>query len=327
MSLSFAGLQVAAAPADVPEVIRALRALPAVVLAAALAAGMTGAPSPAAAAAPTAPAGVPGTDAQPTWPITAAFTYGWGQSRARATPLLGSDDTRSPAVARRHVATMRYMGMEAGISSWWGVGSASDSRIPNQLRAADGTPFRWALYYELEGPQYPDPSPAKIRSDLSYLKKAYGADPSYLRIGGRPVLFVWAGPTDRCGMNARWRAANTLGFHVVLKRFQGFAACPDQPQSWHDYGPASRVLDNRPWSFSVSPGFWSVGEPRPRLARDPAAWHTALKRMRASGARWQLVTTLNEWGEGTAVEAAVQWRSWTGHGRYADLSHATYGSR
>ena len=31
--------------------------------------------------------------------------------------------------------------------------------------------------------------------------------------------------------------------------------------------------------------------------------------------------------EGTAVEAAVQWRSWTGHGRYADLSHATYGAR
>ncbi len=49
--------------------------------------------------------------------------------------------------------------------------------------------------------------------------------------------------------------------------------------------------------------------------------------MKASGARWQLVTTLNEWGEGTAVEAAVQWRSWTGQGRYADLSHITYGAR
>jgi hypothetical protein len=322
VSLSCADLQAAAAPAEASGVIRALRVLPAVVLAAALAVGLAAAPAPAA-----APPSVPVADVQPTWPITAAFTYGWGQSRSQATPLLGSDDTRSLAVAERHVATMRYMGMEAGISSWWGVGSASDVRIPNQLRAADGTPFRWALYYELEGPQYPDPSPAKIRSDLAHIRRAYGADPSYLRIGGKPVLFVWAGPGDRCGMNARWRAANTLGFHVVLKRFQSFASCPDQPQSWHDYGPATRVLDNRPWSVSVSPGFWSVGEARPRLARDPAAWHAALKSMKASGARWQLVTTLNEWGEGTAVEAAVQWRSWTGHGRYADLSHATYGSR
>ena len=220
------------------EVLRVLRALPATVLATVLATAL--------AAGPGAPDAGPeqscldrSLTSQPTWPITAAFTYGWGQGRARATPLLGTDDTRFPAVARRHVATMRYMGMEAGISSWWGVGSASDQRIPNQLRAADGTPFRWALYYELEGPQYPDPSPAKIRADLTYVKKAYGADRSYLRVGGKPVLFVWAGPNDRCGMNARWRAANTLGFHVVLKRFQHFATCPDQPQSWHDYGPAT----------------------------------------------------------------------------------------
>jgi hypothetical protein len=141
------------------------------------------------------------------------------------------------------------------------------------------------------------------------------------------VLFVWAGPNDGCGMAARWRAANTLGFHVVLKRFSGFARCADQPQSWHDYGPATRFLDNRPWSVSVSPGYDSVGETRPRLARDPAAWHLALRRMKASGARWQLVTTFNEWGEGTAVEAARQWTSWTGRGRYADLSWTTYGSR
>ena len=126
--------------------IRALRLLPAVVLAGALAVGLSAPPSPAHAAAPAAPAAPAVRDVQPTWPITAAFTYGWGQSRSRATPLLGSDDTRSLAVAKRHVATMRYMGMEAGISSWWGVGSASDQRIPNQLRAADGTPFRWALY-------------------------------------------------------------------------------------------------------------------------------------------------------------------------------------
>ncbi len=310
---------------------RALRVLPALVLSSALALGAAASPGPSSAVAPgqqgLPAAAVPVADVQPTWPITAAFYYGWGQARSRATPLYGTDDSIYPAVARRHVATMRFMGMQAGISSWWGAGSPSDRRVPNQLRAADRTPFRWALYYELEGPQYPDPSPAKIRSDLAYLRQAYGADPSYLRIGGRPVLFVWAGPTDGCGMNARWRAANTLGFHVVLKRFQNFARCADQPQSWHDYGPASRFLDNRPWSVSVSPGFDSVGESRPRLARDPAAWHLALRRMKASGARWQLVTTFNEWGEGTAVEAAHQWTSWTGRGRYADLSWATYGSR
>ena len=299
---------------------RVLRLLPALVLTAGL--GLAGAGAPAAPAA----AATPVADRQPSFPITAAFYYGWG-GKSRFTPLYGSDDTIRPGVAKRHVDTMRYMGMEAGISSWWGAGSPSDRRIPYQLRAADGTPFRWSLYYELEGPQYADPSVAKIRADLAYLKRTYAGDRNYLRVGGKPVLFVWAGPNDGCGMASRWRQANTLGFYVVLKRFYGFRACSAQPVSWHDYGPASRILDNRPWSYSVSPGFYSVNEARPRLARDPAAWHTALKRMKASGARWQLVTTFNEWGEGTAAEAATQWRSWTGRGRYADLSHITFGPR
>jgi hypothetical protein len=298
---------------------RVLRLLPALALVAAGLGLPAGAPP-----APPVPTPVPVADAQPSFPITAAFYYGWGQTNTRFTPLHGTDDTLHPSVARRHVETMRFMGMEAGISSWWGAGSPSDRRIPNQLRAADGTPFRWSLYYELEGPQYPDPSVAKIRADLAYLQSRYAGDRSYLRIGGKPVLFVWAGPEDGCAMASRWKAADTLGFYVVLKRFYRSSSCAAQPVSWHDYGPASRVLDNRPWSYSISPGFSSAGEARPRLARSLAAWRTALAQMKASGARWQLITTFNEWGEGTAVEAAAQWRSRSGHGRYADLAHDTY---
>jgi hypothetical protein len=34
----------------------------------------------------------------------------------------------------------------------------------------------------------------------------------------------------------------------------------------------------------------------------------SIARMNASGARWQLITTYNEWGEGTAVESATSCR-------------------
>jgi hypothetical protein len=40
--------------------------------------------------------------------------------------------------------------------------------------------------------------------------------------------------------------------------------------------------------------------------------------MIASGAHWHLVTSFNEWGEGTAVESATQWPSPSGHGVYLD---------
>jgi hypothetical protein len=43
--------------------------------------------------------------------------------------------------------------------------------------------------------------------------------------------------------------------------------------------------------------------------------------MIASRARWQLITTFNEWGEGTAVESAREWRSSSGYGAYLDILH------
>jgi hypothetical protein len=113
-------------------------------------------------------------------------------------------------------------------------------------------------------------------------------------------------------MASRWKQAQALfagqgggGVYVVLKVFQGYRTAPDQPDSWHQYGPAAAYDSQLPHSVSVSPGFWKVGE-SPRLARDPARFEADVRRMAASGAAWQLVTTWNEWGEGTSVEPADQ---------------------
>ena len=43
--------------------------------------------------------------------------------------------------------------------------------------------------------------------------------------------------------------------------------------------------------------------------------------MVASHAYLQLVTTVNEWGEGTAVESAREWATPSGHGAYLDALH------
>ena len=44
--------------------------------------------------------------------------------------------------------------------------------------------------------------------------------------------------------------------------------------------------------------------------------------MVASLEKWQLVTTFNEWGEGTSVESAQEWGSTSGYGQYLDVLHA-----
>ena len=52
-----------------------------------------------------------------------------------------------------------------------------------------------------------------------------------------------------------------------------------------------------------------------------ARWQQNVRDMVASGAPLQLVTTFNEWGEGTAVERRQEWASASGYGAYLDALH------
>ena len=148
------------------------------------------------------------------FPIQAAFYYpwfaeAWNQQGYNPfswfTPTLGYYGTS--AVAAQHVTSMQGAGIRAGIASWWGQGSTTDGRIPTLLSVAGS--FRWTLYYEQEGSS--DPSIAQINSDLTYIGAHYSSNTSYLRVAGKPVIFVYAGGGDGCGMADRWKAANTAG--------------------------------------------------------------------------------------------------------------------
>jgi len=268
-----------------------------------------------------------GGDVQPSLPIRAAFYYPWfpetwGPSGDRFTnyhPTIGWYDSSDVGVVSQHIAAMQYGGIQAGIASWWGQGSKTDQRIPTLLRAADGTAFRWSLYYE--GEAQGDPTVSTLHDDLTYIVNHYGNDPSFLRIDGRPVVFVYADGSDGCAMASRWAQANTMHAYVVLKVFSGYKTCADQPAGWHQYGPASATSDMSPYSYTISPGFWKKGESAPRLTRDLSRWQNQVAAMASSRAEFQLVTTFNEWGEGTAVESAGEWSSASGYGKFLDVLH------
>ena len=204
--------------------------------------------------------------------------------------------------------------IEVAISSWWGQGDRTDDNfgfILKDVMKRSENPYpnlRWALYYEAESNS--DPSVAQIVSDLDYIADQYAAEPGYLKIGGKPVIFVYSAGGDGVDTAKRWNEAKALAklpFYVVLKVFSGYKTISPQPDSWHQYGPATRASDQSPYSFSVSPGFWyDSGGEAPRLGRDLAEFRTAVSQMVAANAAWKLVTTWNEWGEGTAVEPGEQ---------------------
>ncbi len=256
---------------------------------------------------------------QPSAPITAAFFYPWFPNAwdqgvfpfTNYTPTLGWYDSADPNTIDTQLALASQAGLDAFIASWWGPGHHTDKAMPALLdttvRSGSSAPdLRWTVYYEEEGQS--DPSPARIVEDLRYLKTNYFDHPGFLRIDGKPVVFVWADPGDGASMADRWaRAKADFGgdIHVVLKVFSGYRDVASKADSWHQYGPASPYQEHLPHSAVVSPGFWLKGQ-GPRLDRDLARFKADAQRVKDSGAFWQLVTSWNEWGEGTSVEPATQ---------------------
>ena len=82
------------------------------------------------------------------------------------------------------------------ISSWWGQGQHTDSAFQHIISRSErtGSPYpdlRWAAYYEQEG--FGDPSVSQIVSDLQYLSTNLFGHSGYMRVGGKPVVFVYGG--------------------------------------------------------------------------------------------------------------------------------------
>lgn len=266
-------------------------------------------------------------------PITAAFYYPWYPETWYAdqhyTPSLGLYSSDDEAVEQKHIAEMKYAGIDAGILSWWGQGSKPDSRVSSYLAAGAAQGFPLSVYYELESTG--DPSVAQLQNDLTYLHSRYATNPDWLRINAngasRPVIFVYADSNDGCGMADRWKQATAgTDWYYVLKVFSGYQSCVSQPSSWHQYAPASAADSQGSYSFTISPGFWLHGASSPLLTRDPARWAQSVASMKASPAQWHLITTFNEWGEGTSVEPDTSaWRSSSGFGTYLDALHNQLG--
>jgi hypothetical protein len=263
-----------------------------------------------------------------TFPIRAAFYYPWFPQSWKQSgmdpfthyrPTLGFYSQDDTAVVQQQIAAMQYGKIQLGIASWWGQGHYTDQRFGELLQAGEKAGFYWAVYIESEGQG--DPSVESIRADLQYIHDVYSISPAYLKIGGRFLVFVYADPKDGCNMVDRWTQANNAGAYLVLKVFSGYRYCANQPDGWHQYAPVGSQKTAGKFSFTISPGFWKATEPQPRLARNLQHWDAVIQSMLASHANFQLITTFNEWGEGTAVESAQGWESPSGFGLYLDALH------
>jgi hypothetical protein len=294
------------------------------------AAGLSVAASPA-----TAPVATLAGTPQPAFPITAAFYYPWypetwtvNGAHVFYHPSLGYYTSTDVSTQQAHIRALQYAGMKASISSWWGPGHYSDTRLKQlmQTTIGMGSPLKWAVYYENEG--YGNPTVAQLAADLAYIRDSLATSSAYLKVGGKFVVFVYNADDTTCDVATRWKQANDqLGdpAYIDLKVFMGYRNCASQPSSWHQYGPNAPADDQPGYSYSIAPGFWRADAQSPLLARDPVRWKSNVAALAASADPWKLVTTFNEWTEGTAVESAGEWSSTSGYGTYLDALHAALG--
>lgn len=242
-------------------------------------------------------------------------------------PVNGPYDSRDPAVIRRQIQEARAAGLDGFIVSWWGLESEEDLTFRVMLDVAAHEGFLLTIYYETG--ELWRRGGRRVATDLEAVLDRYGSHPAFLRVQGTPVIFLYAVHRLRIPV---WeyilRRLHTGGRRAVLigdsirqgwlERFDGlhyYSPLPFLVKGTPPIGTAQRwsMLARHarlPFAAAVSPGFddRTIRRPGALVERRDGAlyeetWHAAL----SVEPDWVLVSSWNEWHEGTEVEPSVEY--------------------
>jgi glycoprotein endo-alpha-1,2-mannosidase len=255
-------------------------------------------------------------------------------------PEYGAYDSHDPALIERQVVAARAAGITGFIASWWGRGSFEDKGIALLLELAAKHQLTVSAYYEkIEGDDEASRTKSAI-ADLDYLLKQYGSSKAWLRADGKPVIFVYGRALNALPPSA-WREViaqvrrdNPGGIALFCDSFKpAYVAQFDGASTYNITGQTQHKTpaEAAAWAHvtypemvagaqgkistvTVIPGYDDshVGrsEPRPVTDRYGGEMYRALWQ-EAISARpdWVLITSWNEWHEGSELEPSVQYGS------------------
>jgi hypothetical protein len=266
--------------------------------------------------------------------LVLAFYYAWFDLTTWQKPL--SDQpaqpyaSTDPAAIERHVAEAQRAGIDGFVQSWYGPQVENNQTETNFARLLDISAqhgFRAAVDLEVTSPFFH--STTDVVNALNYLLTVHAQRPAYLRVGGRPVIFFWRQgqysvetwasiraqvDPDRTSI---WIAEGTDlsylgpfdGLHLYSVAWSAdpagvLAGWGDRVREW---GAAQGV--SRTWVATVMPGYDDLNTGRAgAFVRSRAGgeyyrqcWNGAI----GSEADWVLITSFNEWREGTQIETSA----------------------
>ena len=266
--------------------------------------------------------------------LVLAFYYAWFDMNTWTLPL--SDQplqpymSTDPAAIERHVREARQAGLDAFVQSWYGPqieNNQTETNFQQLLDVSARLGFRAAVDVEVTGPFLH--SAADVVAALNHVLSVHAGHPAYLRVGGKPVIFfwrqgqysveTWASIRDQVDpqRTSIWIMEGTdLAY---LGPFDGnhlySVAWSEDPAGtlvrWgnqvRDWSAAQGLP--RTWVATVMPGYddrntgraGAFVRPRAGGAYYRQCWEGAL----GSHADWVIVTSFNEWREGTQIETSA----------------------
>ncbi len=256
-------------------------------------------------------------------------------SEATHYPAKGAYDSHDPALIDWHIDLAKAHGVTGFIATWWGQGTHEDRAVPIVLAEAQKQNFKVTIYWETAPGSGQDQIDHAV-NDLVYVLGHYGTNPAFLRLAGKPVIFVYGRVMGQVPQDSwpaiisqvRAKAGDVVliadGYQETYARlFDGlhtYNICgsvkgkdPAELRAWaaRHYADAVSLVrkHGRVSCVTIIPGYDDTKIRKPGLKADRqdgqtyrVLWEEAVK-FRPD---WVLITSWNEWHEGSEIEPSFE---------------------
>ncbi len=268
-------------------------------------------------------------------PLVLAFYYTWFDENTWSYDSL-SDLPAQPYASRdrgvmgRHIEQAQAAGIDAFVVAWYGPGgdNQTEGNLAALLEEAAARNFRICVLFETDSPFFGGVQ--DVTAALQHLGAVHAAQPAYLRVDGRPVVFFWR-PTlygvdtwrsirsqSDPGYSQVWISEGTDigllavfdGHHLYSNTWNPPAdlAALNQKFAARVAVAAADVGAPKLWVATVMPGYNDAKIRASGFARDrengayfAQSWQAAI----AAAPSWIVINSFNEWPEGSYIEPSA----------------------
>ena len=265
-------------------------------------------------------------------PLVLAFYYLWYDDATWTSDQLSDLPAQTyassdRAAMGRHIEQARGAGIDALVAAWFGPGGGNptEANVAALLEEAAARGARAAILFETNSPFLG--GQGDVTAALQHLLSVHAQQPAYLRVDGRPVIFFWrtqmysveqwrtiraqADPNN----SAIWIADGTdTSYLAVFDGHHLYSNTWNPPANLEAVNAryAAQVAQARDsygqrfWVATAMPGYNDVkarhgngfAQDREGGGYYGRAWAAAV----ASNPNWVVITSFNEWPEGSYIE-------------------------